>query len=110
MTSRILIDTNVFIYSVGSEHPLRDPSIDILRLVAESANLFFTNAEVFQEMLHRYVSLRRWQTARIWVADFLELMAGRIEFVNEDDVRQAVALADDHPNIEARDLLHVAVM
>jgi predicted nucleic acid-binding protein len=41
---------------------------------------------------------------------FATLTAGRIAPVLDTDVAQAAALADDHPRLSARDLLHVAVM
>jgi predicted nucleic acid-binding protein len=72
--------------------------------------MFFTDVEVFQELLHRYLSMRTWTSVQPYVRDLLQVMAGRIEPVEESDVQQAMALADELQDIDARDLLHAAVM
>jgi predicted nucleic acid-binding protein len=108
-TFQILIDANVFIYAVGREHRLRDPSRNVLRLAAEYRD-FFTSAEVFQEVLHRYLSLRMWAAMRLQFAGLMQTMVGRIEPLLETDIRRAAALADLNPGLSSRDLVHAAVM
>ena len=108
MTFPILIETNVFVYSVGRAHPLRAPSREILALV-RSNEQFFTNAEVFQELLHRYRSLKVWATMRPYFDEFMSLMAGRIEPMLAEDVELAADLAGRYPRLAARDLIHIAV-
>ena len=41
---------------------------------------------------------------------FAEAMSGRIEPVYGEDVTRAAGLADRHPGVSARDLVHKAVM
>ena len=110
MSPVAFVDTNVPIYAAGRAHPLKEPCGQILLLVAEHPQVFVTNAEVFQELLHRYLSLRLWPQGREVLHRFGELMSGRVEAVQVSDVDRAAALADDHQELGGRDLLHAATM
>ena len=103
------IDANVPMYAAGQEHPLREPSIRVMQVVTASPGRFLTDAEVFQEIIHRYISVRRWPLGREVFNDFVEAMHGRIEPVYAEDVLHAAVLADDHPDVSSRDLVHAAV-
>ncbi|HUF54486.1 MAG TPA: type II toxin-antitoxin system VapC family toxin [Dehalococcoidia bacterium] len=96
-------------YAVGGEHPLKLPSIRILELAARSEH-FFTNAEVLQELLHRFMALRRREQARMFVEDAFTALQDRIHEVRAEDIRAAGALALMHGNLQARDLVHLAIM
>ena len=106
---KAFIDANVPMYAAGEEHPLREPSIRVMQVVTANPDRFFTDAEVFQEIIHRYVSVRRWPHGREVFNSLAEAMYGRIEPVYAQDIFDAAALADDHPGINARDLVHAAV-
>ena len=106
---RAFIDANVPMYSAGQEHALREPSIRVMQVVAAHPDRFLTDAEVLQEIIHRYISVRRWPLGREVFNDFAEAMHGRIEPIYAEDVSHAATLVDDHPSINARDLLHTAV-
>ncbi|MGH2443674.1 MAG: type II toxin-antitoxin system VapC family toxin, partial [Chloroflexota bacterium] len=55
----ILVDSNVPMYLIGSDHPHKSDARRLLeRLVSERQRLV-TDAEVFQEILHRYVAIAR---------------------------------------------------
>ena len=110
MTSQIFIDTNIPIYVAGAAHPLRAPSTKVMNLVAAAPSRFFTDAEVLQELLHRYHSVRRWALGKIALTVFLSAMRVRIEPMLYSDVERAAALADEHPSLSARDLVHLAIM
>ena len=58
MNPVVFIDTNVPIYAAGRAHPLKEPCARILLLVAEHSQAFVTDAEVLQELQHRYLALR----------------------------------------------------
>ncbi|MCY4581926.1 MAG: type II toxin-antitoxin system VapC family toxin [Chloroflexi bacterium] len=106
---RAFIDANVPMYAAGEEHPLREPSIRVMQIITARPHRFLTDAEVFQEIIHRYVSVRRWPHGRQVFNEFVETMHGRIEPVYAEDVVHAAALADHHGNVSSRDLLHAAV-
>ncbi len=109
MSSPIHLDANVFVYSGGRDHPLRDPSMRVLALASGNA-AFFTDAEVFQEILHRYVLLRRWEKMRPLFESFVALLTGRTEPLIADDVVSAGELAQTYDSLSARDLIHIAIM
>ena len=106
----IFIDTNIPIYAGGGEHPLKEPSLEVLALIARRPGAFATDAEVLQELLHRYVALGRWSQGREVFQRFAALMAQRVEAIHAVDIETAATLADQHSGLAARDLVHVAVM
>lgn len=109
--SRLFLDANVPTYAAGREHPLKGPCTEVLRLAARYPEAFFTDAEVLQEMLHRYLALKRWPEGKHVVLDFATLMRGRVEPVVVEDVELACELAGRYGfRLAARDLLHAAVM
>ena len=110
MNPAVFIDANVPIYAAGREHSYKQPCARILRTVADNPQLFATNAEVLQELLHRYLASGRWTLGREVVRAFAEAMLGRIEPVHAEDVTLAAELADRYAGVSARDLVHAAVM
>lgn len=61
-------------------------------------------------MLHRYLALRLWPQGREVFRWFSELMQDRVEAIIADDIERAASLADSHSGLQARDLVHAAVM
>ncbi|MDE2822988.1 MAG: type II toxin-antitoxin system VapC family toxin [Chloroflexota bacterium] len=110
MSPAVFLDANVPIYAAGGDHPLKEPCAQILRTVAEDPRPFVTDSEVLQELLHRYLALSRWELGREVLRAFAEAMQGRIEPVHSEDILDASKLADRHPTVSARDLVHAAVM
>ncbi len=110
MSPAAFIDANVPIYAAGRDHPYKEPCALILSMVAEHPDSFITDAEVLQELLHRYLASRRWELGREVLQNFSELMHDRIEPVFEEDIHLAAQLADHHPTVSARNLVHTALM
>ena len=103
----IFVDTNVFMYAVGREHPLREPARSFFLVHVESGDVLVTSVEVIQELMHSYVSVDRLDT----LDAALTLARGRMGTiwpVESADVDLARALVERHPGLGARDLLHVA--
>lgn len=110
MSRVVFIDANVPIYAAGRAHRYREPCGRVLLLVAEHPQWFVTDAEVLQELVHRYVSSGRWVLGREVLENFAEVMHERIEPVYADDILRAGRLADELVGVSARDLVHLAVM
>jgi predicted nucleic acid-binding protein len=110
MSPPTFLDANVPIYAAGRPHRLKQPSAQVLMLAAERPAAFVTDAEVLQELLHRYLALRLWPQGKEVFHRFADLMRDRVEPVQAADVEQAARLADKYPELGARDLLHAAVM
>ena len=105
----IFVDTNVIMYAVGREHPLRKPAQKFFEsaLGRQRENRLVTSAEVLQELLHAYLPAQRMQT----LDAALQLVAALIHEVwaiELADVALARELVDAHPSLGARDLLHLA--
>ncbi|MDO8615278.1 MAG: type II toxin-antitoxin system VapC family toxin [Dehalococcoidia bacterium] len=110
MTSPIFLDANIPTYAAGRPHRLKQPCVQVLRLIGETPASFLTDAEVLQELLHRYLALRRWPEGRTVFDEFARLMHQRVEPIYDLDVALAARLADRYEGLGARDLLHAAVM
>ncbi len=110
MSPATFVDANVPIYAAGRVHPLKEPCIQVLLLAAEHPRAFVTDAEVLQELLHRYLALRLWPQGRGAFQRFSEILQERVEAVQAVDVQHAAGLANTHQELGARDLLHAAVM
>lgn len=103
----IFVDTNVFVYAVGRDHPLRDSAREVFRNPMKGSGLLVTSAEVLQELLHVYLPVNRFEAldAALLLA---ESAISSIWSVEEGDVRFARLLADQYRGLGARDLLHLA--
>ncbi|MBL8213671.1 MAG: hypothetical protein JNK87_23335 [Bryobacterales bacterium] len=55
-----LTDANVLMYAAGAPHPNKAPAIAFLERVANNRIAAASDAEVLQEILHRYRALNRW--------------------------------------------------
>lgn len=60
----LFLDTNVFLYAAGADHPLKKPSIRWLEGAAEGRFRAVTSAEVLQEILHVLIRRGRRREAR----------------------------------------------
>ena len=110
MSRTAFIDANVPIYAAGRPHALKAACVEILRLAAVSPDAFVTDAEVLQELLHRYLA-RDLRTAGLRVLDaFADLMRDRIVPVTGADGLAARELGDRAAGVSTRGLVHAAVM
>ena len=55
----IFIDSNVPMYLVGAAHTNKDRALAILTQLVRDGEQFVTDAEVYQEIFHRYTAIRR---------------------------------------------------
>ncbi len=105
----IFVDTNVIMYAVGRNHPLRNEARRFfLSAMTRQPNDLCTSAEVLQELLHAYIPVGRFATldAALTLA---ESCIPTVHSVDAEDVRSARLLADRHRDLGARDLIHLAV-
>ncbi len=104
------LDTNVPLYAVGAEHPLKESCIEIMNALARHPGAFMTDAEVLQEIIHRYVALNRWSIGAGAFERFAALVEGRTAAMLRRDVLQAASMVNEYARLSARDLVHLAVM
>ena len=103
----IFVDTNVFMYFVGSPHPLQRVAQNFFRRAQQEETPLYTSAEVLQEIVHIYTSRRRMETldAALLLIDRYGVVVWPLE---REDVLAAVRLSERHPELSARDLCHLA--
>lgn len=103
----IFVDTNVFVYAVGRDHPLRESAREVFHRPMTGSGLLVTSSEVLQELLHIYLPVNRFEAldAALLLA---ESTMSSIWSIEQEDVRLARLLADQYQGLGARDLLHLA--
>jgi predicted nucleic acid-binding protein len=105
----IFVDSNVPMYLVGGDHPHKVDARRLLeRLVADGERLV-TDVEVFQEILHRFVALKR-RDAIQPTFDVLRDVVDEVFSIHEADVEKAKGIVLGKRGLSARDAIHVAVM
>jgi len=104
----IFVDSNIPMYLVGGEHPNRVAARHLVELAIAGRERLVTDAEVLQEILHRYVAIDRrdaidpaWSTLLAVVDEVYS-----IEIVDVERARSLVTTS----RLSARDAVHVAVM
>ena len=103
----ILVDANIFMYAAGAEHPHKRPSLAFLRRVAQGEVDAVVDAEVLQEILHRYRAIDRWADGRR-VFDLARRVIPTVAPITADIVERARDILDAHEGASARDALHAA--
>ncbi len=103
----IFVDSNVPMYLVGAAHPNRDRLSAFLR--ANAGEAFVTSAEVYQEIVHRFVAIQRRAAIKDCFA-FLDDLVEQTYPITRPDVEAAHAIAVSQQVLSGRDCLHLAVM
>ena len=104
----IFVDSNIPMYLIGAEHPNKSRSRLLLeRAIADGARLV-TDAEVLQEILHRYVAIDRRDAIEPATAALLGVV-DEVFPIELEDVRRASSIVTAG-GMTARDALHLAVM
>lgn len=103
----ILLDANIFMYAAGADHPHKIPSINFLERVARGEVEAAIDAEVLQEILHRYRSIGRWVEGR-QVYDSARLIVPMVLPITAEIVDTARSLMAAYEGLSARDAVHAA--
>ncbi len=105
----IFVDSNIPMYLVGAAHPHKADAQSVLeRLISEEERLV-TDAEVLQEILHRYVAIER-RDAIQPAFDALLGVVDEVFPVETPAVERAKEIVLGTSRLSARDALHLAVM
>lgn len=105
----IFIDSNIPMYLVGADHPNKDAARRLLERAVVDNDPLATDAEVLQELLHRYSAIGR----RDAIEPAFEAILGIVDVVHPielDDVQRARQLLGTTDRLSARDAVHLAVM
>ena len=105
----ILVDSNVPMYLVGADHPHKIDAQRLLERLINDQQRLLTDAEVLQEILHRYVAIER----RDAIQPAFDALLGVVDEVLPIERGDALAARDivlGSPWLSARDAIHLAVM
>ena len=105
----ILVDSNVLMYAIGSNHPNKPRALAFLDRVASGEVNAAIDTEVLQEILHRYQSLHRWSEGAALYSLAREIFS-EILPVDVTTMDIAKQLLDGDPTISGRDAVHAAVV
>jgi predicted nucleic acid-binding protein len=103
------IDTNIPMYAAGADHPMKAPCVAILEAAARGKLEAATDAEVLQEILHRYTALNQRVRALEICRLFMEVIPN-IFPITSGIVASAIEIHRKIPALQARDSVHTAVM
>jgi uncharacterized protein len=96
-------------YLVGAPHPHKADAQRLLERLISDRQRLVTDAEVLQEILHRYVAINR-RDAIQPAFDALLGIADEVFAVDRAAAERAKEIVMGHRKISARDALHLAVM
>jgi uncharacterized protein len=105
----IFIDSNVPMYLVGAAHRHKLDAGRMLEEAILSGERLVTDAEVLQEILHRYVAIDRRDAIEPALRSMLDVV-DEVFPVDVSLVESARDLLLRHPRLSARDAIHVAAM
>ncbi len=105
----ILIDSNIPMYIVGASHPNKVHAHRLLEKAILDRQRLVTDAEVFQEILHRYISINRRETIQP-AFDALHALVDLVLPVDQETVVEAKQIVLGYQQLSARDAIHLAVM
>ena len=105
----IFVDSNIPMYLIRAPHPHKtEAQILLERLIAEGRRLV-TDAEVLQEILHRYVAINRREAIPAAFQMVLDVV-DEVFAVEKSDVLRAGEILQNRTAFSARDALHIAIM
>lgn len=106
----IFVDSNIPMYLVGAPHPNKDAARRVLESSIERGERLVTDAEVLQEILHRYAAIRRPDAVQPAFRSLLAVVDEVFPIARADVERAKDVLLGLPGEISARDALHIAIM
>ncbi|HEY8869191.1 MAG TPA: type II toxin-antitoxin system VapC family toxin [Candidatus Limnocylindrales bacterium] len=104
----IFVDSNIPMYLIGAEHPNKGSARHLLEVAIAARDQLVTDAEVLQEILHRYVAINR-RDAIDAATEALVAVVDQVFPIEQSDVERArrIVLTSQ---LSARDAIHLAIM
>jgi predicted nucleic acid-binding protein len=104
----IFVDSNVPMYLVGAEHANKAVARRLVESAIEAGGRLVTDAEVLQEILHRYVAIDRRDAIEAASSAILGIV-DEVFPIDRSDVDRARRIVLTS-RLSARDAVHMAVM
>ena len=105
----ILVDSNIPMYLIGAPHPHKSDAQRLLEKLVSDRQRLVTDAEVLQEILHRYVAINR-RDAIQPAFDALLGVADQVLPVDRSVAERAKEIVLGRRHMSARDAVHLAIM
>ena len=105
----IFVDSNIPMYVVGSNEALKAAAVAALEAAITADERLVSDAEVLQEILHRYTAIRRPEAIQPAFDVLLEAV-DQVLPIEVADVQAAKEVLLGRYRLSARDAVHVAVM
>lgn len=103
------IDTNIFLYSVGRDHPLKPCSVNVIYRIRDGEITAVINTEIIQEILYHFQAIKQLPIGIRLAKDTVSISA-RIFPVEDADLSLAIELLESYPKIQTRNAFHAATM
>ena len=105
----IFVDSNIPMYLVGAPHPHKTDAKRWLEELVSGQERLVTDAEVLQEILHRYVSIARPDAIQPAFNALLGVV-DEVFSVDQGAVDRAKQIVLGYKALSARDAVHLAIM
>ncbi len=105
----ILVDSNIPMYLIGAPHPHKADAQRLLENLISDRQRLVTDAEVLQEILHRYVAINRRDAIQPAFNALLGI-TDQVLAVDRATAERAKEIVMGHRQVSARDAVHLAVM
>ena len=105
----IFIDSNIPMYLIGASHPHKSESQLLLERLISAGRRLVTDAEVLQEIVHRYAAIDK----REAIGPAFQLLLDVVDDVlaiEKADVLRTGEIVQNRALLSARDSVHIAVM
>jgi predicted nucleic acid-binding protein len=105
----IFVDANIPMYLIGAAHPHKTDAQVLLERLVSLGERLVTDAEVLQEILHRFTAIDK----REAISAAFEATLGIVDevlSVSKADVLRAGEICQHPAALSARDAVHIAVM
>jgi hypothetical protein len=103
------IDSNIPMYLIGAPHPHKSDAQILLEKFVAAGQRLVTDAEVLQEILHRYTGIDRREAIRPALQVILNIVDDVFP-IEKTDVMRASEIVQDRALLSARDAVHIAAM
>jgi hypothetical protein len=105
----IFVDSNIPMYLIGAAHPHKTEAQVVLERLIAAGQRLVTDAEVLQEILHRYTAINKREAIGPAFQVTLDIVDEVIS-IEKTDVLRAGEITQNRVSMSARDAVHVAIM
>lgn len=104
--TRVYVDSNVFLYAIGTEHRYRAPCRELVRAMGARRVRGETSVETLQEIVHH--RRRRGDRAATEQGRRVVALCEAVHSLDTEMALAALDLIDRHPGLPTRDAMHAA--